>query len=82
MVQLKETKHVRAGETVFSKHKYLTQSTITNSDALIKAADDLSQAIQGTIPKKGATMETVEQLLDISSSRQKIKRTLQHNIGC
>jgi len=34
-VWVKDTKSVRAGETVFFKHKYLTQPTITTADALI-----------------------------------------------
>ena len=64
---------MRAEETVFFKHKCLTQPTITTSNVLIKAADGLSQAIQGTMPKKGATMEAVEQLLDIFKQQAKEK---------
>jgi hypothetical protein len=69
---------------VFFKHKYLTQPTITTSDALLKAADDLSNAVKGVIPQKGATMEALEQLVNIfkkqarekedSATRQKVHK--------
>ena len=58
---------------MFFKHKYLTQPTITTSDALIKAADDLSKAVKGVIPQKGATMEALEQLVDIFKQQAKDK---------
>jgi len=70
---VKDIKSVRAGETLFFKHKYLTQPTITTSDALIKAADDLSKAVNGVIPQKGATMEDLEQLVDIFKQQAKEK---------
>jgi len=70
---VKDIKSVRAGETLFFKHKYLTQPTITTSDALIKVADDLSKAVNGVIPQKGATMEDLEQLVDIFKQQAKEK---------
>jgi len=72
-VWVKKTKNVRAGETVFFNHKYLTQPTITTSDALLKAADDLSQAVKGVIPQTGATMEALEKLVDIFKQQAKEK---------
>jgi hypothetical protein len=50
---------------VFFKHKYLTMPTITPSDALILAADYLTDAISGLIPTPTVTANAVEQLLEI-----------------
>ena len=44
-VYIKDTRIVRTGATVFFKHKYLTMPTVTTLDALIKAAEDMSQAL-------------------------------------
>ena len=45
-VYIKDTRSVRTGETVFFKHKNLTMPTVTTSDALVKAAEDMSQAVK------------------------------------
>jgi len=55
----------RVCDTVFFKHKYLTMPTITSADALIKAADNLVDAISGVIPKNSITEDTVLQLMTI-----------------
>ena len=75
MVWVKDTKSVRAEETVFFKHKYLTQPTITTSN-------DLSQAVKGVIPQKGATMEALEKLVNISKQQAKEKNIVQQERGC
>jgi hypothetical protein len=49
-VYISDTRHTRVCDTVFFKHKYLTTPTITLSDALIKAADKLVDAISGVTP--------------------------------
>ena len=43
------------------------------SDGLIKTEDDLSKAVKGVIPQKGATMEALEQLVDIFKQQDKEK---------
>ena len=58
-VWINETKSIRVGETVFFKHKYLTQPSLTQSDALIKAAEDLSQALQNKLPDQELTCTTL-----------------------
>ncbi len=58
---------------MFSQLKYLTQPTITTSDALLKAADDLSNTVKRVIPQKGATMEALEQLVDIFKKQAREK---------
>ena len=39
------------GNIVFFKHKYLTMRTITPADALLTAAGDLQESIDGGIPQ-------------------------------
>jgi len=38
---------------------------VTTSDALIKAAEDMSQAVKGVFPTSGPTQEAIEQLMRI-----------------
>jgi len=46
-IYITDTKHSRICETVFFKHKYLTMPSFTPADALIKAADNLVDTING-----------------------------------
>ena len=64
-VYICDTKHMRTCLTVFFKHKYLTMPTVTPADALIRAADSLTDAIAGLIPTPTSTMEAVDQLMVI-----------------
>ena len=50
-VYISSSKHERISRTVFFRHKYLTMPTITPTDALIKAADNLVDVILGRLPK-------------------------------
>jgi hypothetical protein len=50
---------------VFFKHKYLTMPTITPADALIRAADSLTDAIAGLVPTPTCTQDAVDQLMVI-----------------
>ena len=34
---------------MFFKHKYLTMPTITNADALLTAAHDMTEALKGSV---------------------------------
>jgi hypothetical protein len=64
-VYISSTKHTRISETVFFCHKYLTMPTLTLADALIKAADNLVDAISGHLPKNGVSANAVKQLMEI-----------------
>jgi hypothetical protein len=64
-VYICDTKHMRTCLTVFFKHKYLTMPTVTPADALIRAADSLTDAIAGLIPTPTSTMDAVDQLMVI-----------------
>ena len=64
-VYISSTRGIRVCETVFFKHKYLTQPSFTTNDALIAAADKLTAAIAGVIPTTTSTQAGIQQLLDI-----------------
>ena len=64
-IYISDTKHVQTCLTVFFKHKYLTMPTITPADALIRAADSLTDAIMGLIPTPTCTKDAVDQLMVI-----------------
>ena len=60
-----ETKGVRVAHTVFFKHRYLTQPTITDADAILLASDNLCAAIKGVAPDFGPTKTAIAHLIDI-----------------
>ncbi len=64
-IYITDTKHSRSCKTVFFKHKYLTMPSFTPADALITAADNLVDTINGIIPKHTVTSDAVEQLMEI-----------------
>ena len=49
-VWVKDTRSARVGQTVFFKHKYVTRPEITTSDALLRASEDICEAILKTEP--------------------------------
>ena len=61
-VWVKKTKAERVSDTIFVKHKYLTQPIITPEDAVIQAASDLKQAITGFVPKSNESRKALKQL--------------------
>jgi hypothetical protein len=68
-VFINNTRHTRVCSTVFFKCKYLTMPTITPADALIRAADSLTNAIAGIVPPPNMTMDANNQLLNIFKSQ-------------
>ncbi len=60
-----DTRHTRICSTVFFKRKYLTMPTLTPSDALIRAANNLTDAIAGIIPPPNMTTNAIDQLINI-----------------
>jgi hypothetical protein len=60
-----DTKHTRTCLAAFFKHKYLTLPTITPADALIRAADYLTDAILGLVPTPTGMQDAVDQLMVI-----------------
>jgi hypothetical protein len=63
-VFISDTRHTRICSTVFFKHKYLTIPTLTPSDVLICAADNLTNAIAGIITPPNIT-DAIDQLINI-----------------
>jgi hypothetical protein len=64
-VYIPDTKGTHVCSAVFFTHKYLTMPTLTPSDALIKAADTLSEVITDTIHVSSITNDAITQLLNI-----------------
>ncbi len=61
-----DTKSVRVGQTVFFKHKYLTDPVLTESDALLQASAELCEALKGSSSDiKGETKTAIDMLIDI-----------------
>jgi hypothetical protein len=56
--------------TAFFKHKYLTMPTITPADALIRAADYLTDAILGLVPTPMGMQDAVDQLMVIFKQQE------------
>ena len=52
-VYVKKTRSERISDTVFFKHKYITQPTVMPEDTIVKALDDLMQALKGRRNVKG-----------------------------
>ena len=73
-VYVTSTRHIRVFQTVFFKHKYLTQPTFTSHDALIVAADKLADAFKGAMPKDSTTENGIKLLLDIFKQQANVAR--------
>ena len=73
-VYVTSTRHIRTFQTVFFKHKYLTQPTFTSHDALIVAADKLADAISGAMPQNSTTENGIKLLLDIFKQQANIAK--------
>lgn len=65
IIYISETKNTRIGNTVFFKHKYLTMPTITNSDALLKAAQDMTTALKGGVHQSNEQADAIKMLMKI-----------------
>ena len=50
---------------VFSRHKYITQPVVTQTDAILRATDDLISVLKGKKVIKGATRSAIDSLVDI-----------------
>ena len=74
-VWVNNTRSVRVGQTVFFKHQYLTQPTTTTSDAILKAADDLAQALKGIVPVNGKSRDAIDHLMEIFKGEAKKEET-------
>ncbi|KAL7483861.1 hypothetical protein ACHAW6_014204 [Cyclotella cf. meneghiniana] len=53
-VLVKKTRHLRLSDTVYFRHKYLTQPTVTPGDRIMQAILDFTRAIKDKINNKAA----------------------------
>jgi hypothetical protein len=65
IIYISDTRSTRIGNTVFFKHKYLTMPTMTNADALLKAAQDMTTAMKGGVPQSNETVDAIKALMQI-----------------
>ena len=63
VVYVKKTRSERVMDTVHFKHKNITQPTVTPEDTIVKALNDLTQALEERRNKKGT--EEIEGLQKI-----------------
>ena len=61
---MKKTNSKRVSVTVFFKHKYIMQPTLTMADIITKAIDDLTHALKGRRNTKGIKKIKALQKLD------------------
>ena len=59
----------------FFKHKYLTQPTITDADAILHVADNMCQALMKVVSERGATRNIIDHMMDIFKQETKKAET-------
>jgi hypothetical protein len=70
---VKATREKRISDTVFFKHKQITQPTLTTEDLIIKAIQDLTNAIKGNNNKGNNTqIEAIKQLTTALQPRNQL----------
>ncbi len=72
-IHISDTRHTRVCSSVFFKHKYLTIPTLTATDALIRAVDNLTKALAGVIPPPNMTTDAIDQLINIFKTQAEKK---------
>jgi hypothetical protein len=64
----RNTRSERVSDTVHFKHKYITQLTLTPEDTIVKALNDLTQALKERENKKGdeqiEALQKIDELLN------------------
>ena len=76
IIYAKNTRSERVSDTVFFKHKYITEPTLTPEDTIVKALDDLTQALKERRNKKG--IEEIDALKQIDNPTQNHSQTNKH----
>ena len=66
VIYCKNTRSERISDTVHFKHKYITEPTLTPEDTIVKALNDLTQALKDRRNKKGSEeLDALRKLDDI-----------------
>ena len=58
---------------VFFRHKYITQPVVTQTDAILRATDDLISVLKGKKVIKGATRSAIAYSKATKASQPKLK---------
>eukprot|EP00804_Cyclotella_cryptica_P014825 CCRYP_015027-RA/>CCRYP_015027-RA protein AED:0.12 eAED:0.12 QI:0/0/0/1/0.2/0.16/6/0/1256 len=70
VVFVKTTRKTRISDTLYFKHKYLTQPTLTQADAIVQAYRDLIHAIRGTATSNNRVhMEAISKMQEVLEPR-------------
>ena len=79
---VKHTKIVSIGDTLFFKHKYITNITITNAKAIIQAAYNLASAIDNNIPKISQSKKAINNFMELFKiqANQYEEISIQHRV--
>ena len=68
VIYCKNTRSERISDTVHFKHKYITEPTLTPEDTIVKALNDLTQALKERRNKKGTeemdALQRIDELLN------------------
>ncbi len=71
-------------QTVFFKHKYITQPTLTQADTIVKALNDLTHVLKGRKNGKGdaqiAALEQIDKLLNNIPKKAVTRKKTTHNL--
>ena len=59
-IWVKDTHGKRVSDTIFLKHKYITMPRMTTSQAVLKAAEKMTSALEGVSPKNCQTEEAIK----------------------
>jgi hypothetical protein len=78
VVYVKQTKSERVSDTVFFKTKYIMQPTITPADTIIKALNNLKQALKGKSNAKG--LEQLKALKNLKTFSTTHRRQPQYQL--
>jgi hypothetical protein len=76
MVYVKNTRSERVSDTVRFKHKYITQPTLMPEDTIVKALNDLTQALKERKNQKGTEQIEALQKIDELLNKVPMKTTL------
>jgi hypothetical protein len=80
IIYVKKTRSKRTSDTVFFKHRYITQPTLTQAYIIVKAIDDLTHALKGRKNMKGdAQIEALEKIDELLNNILKKLSTVKEN---
>ena len=70
-VWVKETGAVRSTNTVFFKHKHITNPNVTPADAIVYVAKELTEALKGNVPGslRDTSLDDLEKLEQIFAQK-------------